>query len=142
MEKHWKTPVGKSLCDYFFEAQRKCANPKDVPPVIATPHHYLINIFRNNLYFVAILTQEVAPLYVVEFLHRIMDVFEDYFNECTEITLKDNYVIVYELLDEMLDSGLPLVTESNILKELIKPPNIFRKVATIVTGDATKSIAA
>lgn len=23
MEKHWKTPVGKSLCDYFFEAQRK-----------------------------------------------------------------------------------------------------------------------
>ncbi|CAF5140387.1 unnamed protein product, partial [Rotaria sp. Silwood1] len=41
------------------------------------------------------------------------------------------------LLDEMLDSGLPLATETNILKELIKPPNIFRKVANLVTGDNT-----
>ncbi|CAF4630684.1 unnamed protein product, partial [Rotaria sp. Silwood2] len=58
MEKHWKTVVGKSICDYFFEAQSKCTNSEDVPPVIATPHHYLINIFRNNLYFVAVLTNE------------------------------------------------------------------------------------
>jgi len=137
MEKHWKTVIGKSICDYFFEAQSKCANPEDVPPVIATPHHYLINIYRNSLYFVAVLTNELAPLFVIEFLHRIMDVFEDYFGECTETSLKDNYVIVYELLDEMLDSGLPLAMESNILKELIKPPNIFRKVANLVTGDNT-----
>ncbi|CAF4942128.1 unnamed protein product, partial [Rotaria socialis] len=137
MEKHWKTVVGKSICDYFFEAQSKCANAEDVPPVIATPHHYLINIFRNNLYFVAVLTNEIAPLFVIEFLHRIVEVFEDYFTECTETSLKDNYVIVYELLDEMLDSGLPLATETNILKELIKPPNIFRKVANLVTGDST-----
>ncbi|CAF3593556.1 unnamed protein product [Adineta steineri] len=137
MEKHWKTVIGKSICDYFFEAQSKCTNPEDVPPVIATPHHYLINIYRNSLYFVAVLTHELPPLFVLEFLHRIMDVFEDYFSECTETSLKDNYVIVYELLDEMLDSGLPLATETNILKELIKPPNIFRKMANIVTGDNT-----
>ncbi|CAF1090977.1 unnamed protein product [Adineta steineri] len=113
------------------------ANPEDVSPVIATPHHYLINICRNNLYFVAVLTNESAPLFVIEFLHRIMDVFEDYFTTCNETTLKDNYVIVYELLDEMLDSGLPLVTETNTLKELIKPPNLLRKVANLVTGDST-----
>ncbi|UJR27271.1 hypothetical protein I4U23_008566 [Adineta vaga] len=137
MEKHWKTVIGKSICDYFFEAQSKCANSEDVPPVIATPHHYLVNIFRNNLYFVAVLTNELAPLFVIEFLHRIMDVFENYFGECTETSLKDNYVIVYELLDEMLDSGLPLATETNILKELIKPPNVLRKVTDIITGDST-----
>lgn len=37
------------------------------------------------------------PLFVIEFLHRIIDVFEDYFGECTESSLKDNYVIVYEV---------------------------------------------
>ncbi|CAF0751742.1 unnamed protein product [Didymodactylos carnosus] len=117
--------------------QTKCVNSENVPPVIATPHHYLINIYRNSLYFVAVLTTEVSPLYVIEFLHHIMDTFEDYFGECTETTLKDNYVIVYELLDELLDSGYPLATESNILKELIKPPNIFRKVTDLVTGNNT-----
>jgi len=39
----------------------------------------------------------VAPLFVIEFLHRIMDVFEDYFGTCNESILKDNYVIVYEV---------------------------------------------
>ena len=39
-----------------------------------------------------------------------------------------------KLLDEMLDNGFPLVTESNILKELIKPPNMLTNVLNTVTG--------
>lgn len=73
-------------------------------------------------------------MFVIEFLHRVVDTFEDYFSECTESIIKENYVLVYELLDEMLDNGFPLATESNILKELIKPPNILRTIANTVTG--------
>ena len=76
----------------------------------------------------------VPPLFVVEFLHRVVDTFEDYFNECSESVIKDNCVVVYELLDEMLDNGFPLATESNILKELIKPPNLLTNVLNTVTG--------
>ena len=76
---------------------------------------------------------------MVEFLHRVVDTITDYFNECSEAVIKDNYVVVYELLDEMLDNGFPLATESNILKELIKPPNILRTVVNTVTGK-TKSV--
>ncbi|KAK3088786.1 hypothetical protein FSP39_023697 [Pinctada imbricata] len=137
MEKHWKSVVHKSICDYFFEEQGKAAAPEDVPPVIATPHHYLINIYRSQLYCVAVVTTEVPPLFVIEFLHRIFDTFEDYFTECTESTLKEHYVIVYELLDEMLDNGFPLAVESNILKELIRPPNLLRTITDTVTGKST-----
>ncbi|ESO96035.1 hypothetical protein LOTGIDRAFT_214627 [Lottia gigantea] len=137
MEKHWKSVINKSICDYFFEAQGKATNPEDVCPVINTPHHYLINIYRNNLYFVAVVTTEVPPLFVLEFLHRICDTFEDYFNECNESTLKEHYVIVYEILDEMLDNGFPLAVESNVLKELIKPPNFLRTITDTVTGKST-----
>lgn len=160
MEKHWKSAVARSLCDYFFDQQRRVLSPEDTPPVIATPHHYLISIYRCNMFFVAVcmtegelnftnsvcviqfkyktLTQililSVPPLFVIEFLHRVVDTFEDYFSECTESIIKENYVVVYELLDEMLDNGFPLATESNILKELIKPPNILRTIANTVTG--------
>nr|XP_031295892.1 AP-3 complex subunit mu-2-like [Camelus dromedarius] len=34
----------------------------------------------------------------------------------------------------MLDNGFPLATESNILKELIKPPTILRTVVNTITG--------
>ena len=82
---------------------------------------------------------EVPPLFVIEFLHRVADTFEDYFNDSAESTIKDNYVVVYELLDEMLDNGFPLATEANILKELIKPPNILRTVVNSVTGKSNMS---
>ncbi|GLV41274.1 carmine [Carabus blaptoides fortunei] len=137
LEKHWKSVVPRSVCDYYLEAQR--ANPDDVPPVIATPHHYLLSIQRGGVSLVAVCMTEVPPLFVIEFLHRVVDTFEDYFSECTESIIKENYVVVYELLDEMLDNGFPLATESNILKELIKPPNILRTIANTVTGKSNVS---
>nr|CAD7396269.1 unnamed protein product [Timema cristinae] len=139
MEKHWKSVVSRSVCDYFFDQQRKVGSPEDMPPVIATPHHYLISIHRCSMFFVAACMTEVPPLFVIEFLHRVVDTFEDYFSECTESIIKEHYVVVYELLDEMLDNGFPLATESNILKELIKPPNILRTIANTVTGKSNVS---
>ena len=54
---------------------------------------------------------------ILLFLHRLVDVFTEYFRELEEESLRDNFVIVYELLDEMMDFGHPQTTEKNILKE-------------------------
>ncbi|XP_066549662.1 AP-3 complex subunit mu-1 [Amia ocellicauda] len=136
LEKHWKSVVSRSVCDYFFEAQGKASELENVPPVIPSPHHYLINIFRENIFFVSVIQSEVPPLFVIEFLHRVAEMFQDYFGECSEAAIKDNVVIVYELLEEMLDNGFPLATESNILKELIRPPTILRSVVNTITGSS------
>uniref|UniRef100_A0A0A9EB66 Pco126957 n=1 Tax=Arundo donax TaxID=35708 RepID=A0A0A9EB66_ARUDO len=52
-------------------------------------------------------------------------------------TVKENFVIVYQILDEMMDNGFPLTTEANILKEMIAPPNIVNKMLNIVTGKSS-----
>ena len=119
---------------YFVFLQNKAINPIDIPPVIATPHHYLISIYRLkghlynivvpekyvgswggtgswkpeisyssqfsrcNIFFVAVCMTEVPPLFVIEFLHRVVDTMEDYFSECSETIIKDNYVVVYEVV--------------------------------------------
>jgi len=137
LEKHWRSVVSRSVCDYFLDAQRLA--PTDVPPVIYTPHYYLISIQRGTISLVSACKQECQPLFVIEFLHRVVDTFQDYFSDCSETIIKENYVVVYELLDEMLDNGFPLATESNILKELIKPPNILRSLANTVTGKSNVS---
>jgi len=46
-------------------------------------------------------------------------VFQNYFNELVEESIRDNFVIIYELLDEMMDFGYPQSTEARILKEYI-----------------------
>ena len=97
MEKHWRSVVNRSICDYFFEAQSKATSPSDLPPIISTPHYYLVPITHNSVYFVAVLHSEVPPLFVIEFLHRVVELFGEYFGECNEARIKDNYVIVYEV---------------------------------------------
>ena len=49
----------------------------------------------------------------------LVEVFEDYFQELNEESIRDNFVITYELLDEMMDFGYPQFTESKILQEYI-----------------------
>ena len=39
----------------------------------------------------------VPPLFVIEFLHRVVDTFTEYFSSCTETSIKDNVVIVFEV---------------------------------------------
>jgi len=45
---------------------------------------------------------------------------KNYFNEVDEESVKDNFVTIYELLDECMDFGLPQTTESDLLKDFIK----------------------
>ncbi|MGH0192093.1 UNVERIFIED_CONTAM: hypothetical protein FKN15_003374 [Acipenser sinensis] len=46
-------------------------------------------------------------------------VFTEYFKELEEESIQDNFVVVYELLDELMDFGFPQTTDSQILQEYI-----------------------
>ncbi|OQV16174.1 AP-3 complex subunit mu-1 [Hypsibius exemplaris] len=139
LEKHWKSVIHRNICEYFFEAQKKYRRLDEIPPIIHTPHHYLIIVHRSNLFYIGVVNKECPPLFCIEIMHRIVDIFEDYFGDSKEATIKEHFVVVYELLDEMLDNGYPLATESNILKELIKPPSFLRALQNTVTGSSNVS---
>ena len=76
LEKHWKSVISRSVCDYFFEAKEKAVEPENVPPVLRTPHHYLISIYRDKLFFLSVIQTEVPPLFVIEFLHRVAEMIQ------------------------------------------------------------------
>ena len=49
--------------------------------------------------------------------HATPQVFSEYFKELEEESIRDNFVIIYELLDELMDFGYPQTTDSKILQE-------------------------
>jgi AP-1 complex subunit mu len=51
------------------------------------------------------------------FLYSLVGVCAEYFKDVEEESIRDNFVIIYELLDEMMDFGYPQVTEGRILRE-------------------------
>lgn len=98
LEKHWKSVVSRSVCDYFFEAQERATEAENVPPVISTPHHYLLSVYRHKIFFVAVIQTEVPPLFVIEFLHRVVDTFQ--VRECEEVhpcTLQSVFIVLFPL---------------------------------------------
>ncbi|KAM3374617.1 AP-1 complex subunit mu-2 isoform X2 [Capsicum galapagoense] len=77
-------------------------------------------IQHKNIYLLAASRQNSNAASLLFFLHRVVDVFKHYFEELEEESLRDNFVVVYELLDEMMDFGYPQYTEAKILSEFIK----------------------
>lgn len=57
---------------------------------------------------------------ILSFLIRLVEVLKSYFKVLEEESIRDNFVITYELLDEMMDSGYPQITEGKVLREYIK----------------------
>uniref|UniRef100_A0A7S0BPA5 MHD domain-containing protein n=1 Tax=Rhodosorus marinus TaxID=101924 RepID=A0A7S0BPA5_9RHOD len=136
IEKHYRGNTKRVERELLWAEVLKARTPQDVPPVLSTTNGVIIHIHKNNLFFVASVRRDVMPLVVVEFLMRVADIFVDYFGELNENAIKDNFITVYELLDEMLDNELPLNMEPSILKELVKPPDPIAKMIETVTGDS------
>lgn len=67
---------------------------------------------------------------------RVADVITEYLGGLSEDLVKDNFVTIYQLLDEMMDNGFPLTTEPSILKEMILPTNLVSRVISVVTGSS------
>ena len=74
----------------------------------------------NNIYMVAVAKGNPNVALVLTFLFKMKDVLQEYFKELEDESLRDNFVITYELLDEMMDHGYPQTTETKLLQEYIK----------------------
>ncbi|KDO26036.1 hypothetical protein SPRG_08689 [Saprolegnia parasitica CBS 223.65] len=134
IEKHWRGTTNRHVCDFFVDEVNKYKLREEVPPILNTSKHYFINVYREGLFVLAVISHEIMPLIVMELLHRVVSVFRDYFGTFDENAIKDNFSTVYQLLEEMIDNGYPLTTEPNALKSMVAPPTTVNRIAAIVSG--------
>lgn len=76
-------------------------------------------ISHNNIYLCALTRKNDNVMTMVVFLLSLIDVLTQYFKSLEEESIRDNFVVIYELLDEMMDFGVPQITDTKILKEYI-----------------------
>ncbi|EGC33709.1 AP-2 medium chain [Dictyostelium purpureum] len=70
----------------------------------------------GNIYIVGVSRQNVNACMVFEVLHQLVDIFKSYFDTIDEDSIRNNFVLVYELLDEILDFGYPQNCSTDVLK--------------------------
>ncbi|KAG7263737.1 hypothetical protein CRUP_016234 [Coryphaenoides rupestris] len=77
------------------------------------------HVKRSNVWLAAVTKQNVNAAMVFEFLYKMCDVMAAYFGKISEENIKNNFVLIYELLDEILDFGYPQNSETGALKTFI-----------------------
>ncbi|KAL7923653.1 Adaptor complexes medium subunit family domain-containing protein [Trichoderma austrokoningii] len=87
----------------------------------ANPPTLVFSLIHSNLLFLATSSTEIEPLLVLEFLHRIVDAFEDFVGApLLAVKLENNYDVVAQLLTVMCDAGTVSTTEPNALREVVE----------------------
>uniref|UniRef100_A0A8B9EGX3 Adaptor related protein complex 2 subunit mu 1 n=1 Tax=Anser cygnoides TaxID=8845 RepID=A0A8B9EGX3_ANSCY len=81
-----------------------------------------VDAFRVNVIHAR--QQNVNAAMVFEFLYKMCDVMTAYFGKISEENIKNNFVLIYELLDEILDFGYPQNSETGALKTFITQQGI------------------
>lgn len=76
-------------------------------PVTNIARTSFFHVKRSNIWLAAVTKQNVNAAMVFEFLYKMCDVMTAYFGKISEENIKNNFVLIYELLDgEMFPFGL------------------------------------
>ena len=64
-----------------------------------------------NIYLVALTKRNSNVTSIFVFLERLVEIMREYFGLLEEESIRDNFVLIYELLDEVMDFGYPQISE-------------------------------
>jgi len=78
---------------------------------------------KFGIYFVATSKTNVAPSCILDIIYRMMKIFRDYCGVLNEESIRKNFVLIYEIIDEVIDYGhAQLVTTENIRQFIVNEP--------------------
>ncbi|KFQ31531.1 AP-1 complex subunit mu-1, partial [Mesitornis unicolor] len=117
--RNYRGDVDMSEVEHFMPILMEKEEEGTLSPILAHGGVRFMWIKHNNLYLVATSKKNACVSLVFSFLYKVVQVFSEYFKELEEESIRDNFVIIYELLDELMDFGYPQTTDSKILQEYI-----------------------
>src|ERR1700761_205373 len=81
------------------------SNPQVRSPILTLGSTTFSHTRHENIYLVAVTKSNANAALVFEFLERLRTLGKSYFNKFDEESVKNNFVLVYELLDGMTALG-------------------------------------
>ncbi|KAL3619625.1 AP-4 complex subunit mu [Castilleja foliolosa] len=117
----YRGDVQKGSAEVFFRKVKfwKEDGKEEAPPIFNLDGVNYFHVKIVGLLFVATARVNLAPSLALELLQRIGRVIKDYLGVLSEESLRKNFVLVYELLDEVIDFGYVQTTSTEVLKSYI-----------------------
>ncbi|CAL5383993.1 unnamed protein product [Camellia sinensis] len=131
----YRGDVQKGSAEIFFRKVKfwKEDGEEEAPPVFNVDGVNYFHVKVVGLLFVATTRANVSPSLVLELLQRIARVIKDYLGVLNEDSFRKNFVLVYELLDEVIDFGYVQSTSTEVLKSYVFNEPIVVEAARLPT---------
>ena len=101
LSRDYRGDVSPKQAERFITKLNELEESGKVTPVILDEGVSYIYVQYSNLYLLAVAKNNINAGAILLFLHKLKEIFMHYFQELEEESLRDNFVIAYELLDEV-----------------------------------------
>ncbi|KAJ9090170.1 clathrin associated protein complex medium subunit, variant 3 [Entomophthora muscae] len=140
----YRQDLKRSVADIF--RIQVISNTDVRAPFITLGSTSFFHVRHDNLYIVAVTKNNANAALVFEFCYRFISLGKSYFIKFDEESVKNNFVLIYELLDEILDFGYPQNTDADTLKlyittEGVKSEKAMKEDSSKITIQATGAIS-
>ncbi|OTF71536.1 AP-1 complex subunit mu-1-like protein [Euroglyphus maynei] len=141
ISRNYRGDTDMNIIDKFMTLVVEREEESSLNPIIRYQDTTFMYIKFNNLNIVVTTKKDANVALVFSFLHKIVAVFSEYFKELEEESIRDNFVLIYELLDEMMDFGYPQITDGKILQEYITQESHKMEIAPKVPMAVTNAVS-
>jgi AP-4 complex subunit mu-1 len=109
----------KKSNDIFFHNINFIKEEETAPPLFNIDGINFIYMKTEDLYIVISTLDNAPPNYYLEVLDRVMKVIKDHIGELTEESIRKNFVLIYEIIDEMIDFGYPQLIDTEQVMQFV-----------------------
>ncbi|KAI0306659.1 Mu homology domain-containing protein [Multifurca ochricompacta] len=130
----YRPDVRRPIADVF---RIQVISSSDVrSPIVTLGSTSFFHVRVNNVYVVAVTKNNANAALVFEFCYRVISICKSYFGKVDEECVKNNFVLIYELIDEINDFGYPQNSEIDTLKSYITTESVVS--SQIVAEESSK----
>ena len=109
----------KKSNDIFFRNVNFYTEEEIAPPLFNVDGINFIYVKTEDLYIAISTLDNASPNYYLEVLDRLMKVIKDHIGDLNEETIRKNFVLIYEIIDEMIDFGYPQLSDTEQVKQFV-----------------------
>jgi len=120
--KDFRNDIGRWTTESFFRA-----SAKGDEPIFSIDGIQFIYTKHNGMYFVLVAKTNVSPSLSLELLNCVAMVIKDYCGVLNEEAVRNNFMLIYEIVDEVVDFGYPQGSSSEELIAFIKTNPILAR---------------
>ena len=113
----FRRDINKKINEVFFRQVNILQNEQS--PIFNCEGVNFVYVKKSDIYIVLATLDNISPCYYLEILNTLQKVIKDECGVLSEESIRKNFVLIYEIINEMFDFGYPQLNSTEDIKTFV-----------------------